>query len=459
MTRSGRRPAPEATRGRLRRAVEVDQGRGRRAGAGRTAAEVGLAAARAAGAGTESAVRRRQPGRGAPRPAGWGGQETVTSARPSRRRGRRRIEPQLGRWHDGGGAPEARQAQISQTAASKRGVATWVTGSAGPGRTRGRSAAHQVGEAAVRHLHPLGPAGRAGGVDDVGEVVRRPPRHRHRRVARRPPAIVVQADEQRRPRPGASRAPRRRPGVSSTGPRASSSMKARRSGGIGRIERHVGAAGLEDAEQRRPPAPAERSTQTADRQLRPDAELAQAAGQAVGARVELAVGQALARERPRRRRVRACARACARRADGRRLCPSLPRRCRSTRPAAGGARPRRAAAARRPRRSGSATAASRRRREVARAGARRCGVEEVGGVLQRAAQSAVAAPRASGSRSNFAVRPRQVDRPQAQARRSPACRHGAFWRANMTWNEGRAAEVRSGCSSSTSCSNGTSWCA
>ena len=73
-----------------------------------------------------------------------------------------------------------------------------------------------------------------------------------------------------------------------TGARASSSMKARRSRGYVGVERHVGAAGLEDAEQRDDQL--ERALQAdADQHVGADAAPAQAWASRFARRVELAV--------------------------------------------------------------------------------------------------------------------------------------------------------------------------
>ena len=116
-------------------------------------------------------------------------------------------------------------------------------------------------------------------------------------------------------------------------------MKASRSARIGRVERHVGAAGLEDAEQRhdhlRASAPGRRH-----QHLGPDAQ-PRAGGARAGwpARSSSRVGQPLLLEdapRPRR----ACAPPAPRTAAWTQRSPRIVgRRARSTRPAAGAARP------------------------------------------------------------------------------------------------------------------------
>ncbi|VWC50632.1 hypothetical protein BLA6860_07813 [Burkholderia lata] len=63
--------------------------------------------------------------------------------------------------------------------------------------------------------------------------------------------------------------------------------------GIGGIERHIGAAGLEDAEQRDDHRRAAVETD-GDRRIGGDVEFDQVAREAVGARVEFGVGEALA---------------------------------------------------------------------------------------------------------------------------------------------------------------------
>ena len=83
--------------------------------------------------------------------------------------------------------------------------------------------------------------------------------------------------------------------VTSTGAPASASMKARRSWRIGGIERQIGAAGLEDAEE--PDDHLERALDAQpDHHLGADARAPQVMRQLVGARIELAIGEALVLE-------------------------------------------------------------------------------------------------------------------------------------------------------------------
>ena len=129
-----------------------------------------------------------------------------------------------------------------------RSSASTPVSSAGPKLRRAQRT--QRHGAAVLDRHPLRAPRRARGVDHVGEVAGR---------RRAPPAPLA--------RGAAPPAPRRRPGsdprpggrqpvqpapsaVSTTAAPASASMKASRSARIGGIERHVGAARLEDRQQR-----------------------------------------------------------------------------------------------------------------------------------------------------------------------------------------------------------------
>ena len=62
--------------------------------------------------------------------------------------------------------------------------------------------------------------------------------------------------------------------------------------------------------------------------------------------------------------------------------------------------------------------------------------------------------RASGRTSPSACRLDGAAREPGERRARP---RGAFWSTSITWKSGVCARLRSGCSSSTSCSNGTSW--
>ena len=66
-------------------------------------------------------------------------------------------------------------------------------------------------------------------------------------------------------------------------------------GWVGRVERHIGAAGLQDAQHRDQHVGGALETQ-ADEHLRPDAQRAQPVRQLVGAFIQLAVGQTLRME-------------------------------------------------------------------------------------------------------------------------------------------------------------------
>ncbi len=153
-------------------------------------------------------------------------------------------------------------------------------------------AGEEVGRVAVADHHPLGAAGGAGRIDDVGQGPR-PPLLRQRLRAldreslvrrrverqdldlggRQPAAQALLRDDQRYPRvPQHEVEPLRR---------------------VGRIEREIGAAGLQDAQERH--RQLRRALQEdADRHLGADAVPAQAAGEPVRAVVQLGIGEARA---------------------------------------------------------------------------------------------------------------------------------------------------------------------
>ena len=104
----------------------------------------------------------------------------------------------------------------------------------------------QPHHAPVRDRHAFGPARRAGRVDDVGQVVRRDPDGRARRLTRcEPPAFSRQADALRRG--PARRPPRSLVGQHQLKPRVPR-QKAQPLGGVFRVERYVTAAGLQHRE-------------------------------------------------------------------------------------------------------------------------------------------------------------------------------------------------------------------
>ena len=162
-------------------------------------------------------------------------------------------------------------------------------------------------DAAVGDRHALGPAGRARGVDHVGEVVGGPrggrgcPHARAGSVApRRVQAEAHHAFGSRQPvdAVGAGRAAPRR--------RASASMKARRSRRVVGIERHVGAAGLEDRQQRDDHARASGRGRRRPRVSAPTPEPRRWCASRLARAFELAVGQPTRPRTPPRPR-RACA--------------------------------------------------------------------------------------------------------------------------------------------------------
>ena len=150
----------------------------------------------------------------------------------------------------------------------------------------------------MRDLDPFGPAGRARGVDDVGEVRRTGSAVEIRAasfVARLP--FRVEAEDTR----VAVRQIVEQPllGEQDRDARVVE-HEGEPLGGIGRVERHVGAARLEDGQEphhhRRRPAGAQ-----AHQHLGADAQGAKTSGQAVRPGVELGVGERLGGSRPRRR--------------------------------------------------------------------------------------------------------------------------------------------------------------
>ncbi len=145
----------------------------------------------------------------------------------------------------------------------------------------------QVDEAGVGIDRALGRAGRARGVDAVGQVLRRG--QRGRVIGRLPGDLVPVAIEAERPRMR-----RQAFGQRSLG-------QQHRRGGIGQhpgqplgrvvgVERHVGGAGLEDAEDADGEVEAALDAQR-DQAVGPHAEAAQVVGELVGARVERGIAQ------------------------------------------------------------------------------------------------------------------------------------------------------------------------
>ena len=122
-----------------------------------------------------------------------------------------------------------------------------------------------------------------------------------RRAARSAGALRRRRGSTRRRR-GAGSAPARRAGSAAPARRASSSMKRQPLARVGGIERHVGAAGLEDGRAAPTTSSGERSRQTPTSVSGPTPSGAQAAGQPVGPRVELARRSARSPSADQRRR-------------------------------------------------------------------------------------------------------------------------------------------------------------
>ena len=281
-----------------------------------------------------------------------------------------------------------------------------------------------------RHHHPLGPARRARGVDHVGQVLRR-----RRRSAGRLGALSRASTP--RSAPARVRVTTAAPGV------LQRARPAARRDSAG-IERHVGAAGLEDAQERPPPLhrALDSRGRPAPRAPRPAPA---GAGPAVGAPVELAVGQApspadhgrgLGRPRGLRREQVVQAGAIL----------EEPAPWRSTRPSTWC---RSAAAQQRQLARRGAPARPRRRRAGASKWPRQpltvVGVEEVGG---RTRASAASARRASVEATASGRTWRCRRPPPAGASRRPGSSErllaGAFWSTSITWNSGVWLEVALG---------------
>ena len=232
-------------------------------------------------------------------------------------------------------------------------------------------------------------------------------------------------------------------------------------GRVVRVERQIGAAGLEDAEQ-----PDQHRQRALDAQphhhLGPDAERAQVMRQLVRARVELAVAQPLAPRTP-PRPPQACARPAPRTAPA---SVAAGDRARGVVPL-----PQDRAALRRRRGCRGGRSRARDRRPQPPAAARSRPRQRLDACRDRTGRWRIPAP----PRSPPASRPpRAARRGQATGRTSrsplrpaqtPRCRPGSvearagalFWNASITWNSGCRASERAGLSTSTSRSNGTSW--
>ncbi len=160
----------------------------------------------------------------------------------------------------------------------------------------------QVEQAAMRYRDPLGPAGRAGGVDDVGRQISRrcaalhPHRARRRRADRRPHRHIFEVAGEVQDRHAALGDPRReeRPQSGMDQERQSAGVRqhigeaVRRPGGI---ERQVGGSCL-PCRERRDDRLGGAAGEDGDHSPRTGAEGGEAGGQPVRGAVELAVGEA-----------------------------------------------------------------------------------------------------------------------------------------------------------------------
>ena len=150
------------------------------------------------------------------RRAAAAGRATVT---PRSRQPARRASPGASRVASAGTAtsrppPRQRRQSSPDRGVEGSGPARSVVTLAGAEAVGRRVPGDQVDQRAVRDRDALGPAGRARGVDDVGEVSRalaRPdaPAGGHRARRRAPRHRRRAARPRRRSRPGARRAPRR----------------------------------------------------------------------------------------------------------------------------------------------------------------------------------------------------------------------------------------------------------
>ena len=208
-----------------------------------------------------------------------------------------------------------------------------------------RVAVQVAGDAPVRDHGPLGGAGRSGGVDDVRQVLRRDaaPAGSVVRLSLDGRPVVVQQEHAQALRTQAGGVACPEEGVRQDQLHAGIGRhEAQTLGGIGGVQGDVGAAGLEDRQERDDQLGAALQ-QDPHARLRAHAPRAQRVRQPVRPPVQLGVGDPLlpVHQRP---PPRGCAPPAARRARAR-----IPRRAalrrRSTRPGAAGARPRPAATA------------------------------------------------------------------------------------------------------------------
>ena len=186
------------------------------------------------------------------------------------RAARRRRRPSSRPTSTTGAAHASSGRKSSRPAMSKESVVTATSSVAGrQARSSRAMRAQEVDERAVRDQHALGPAGRARGVDDVGEVVGR---HGLRRRGRR--RSGTPAPRPRRPGhepatpSGTATLAERRASVTQHAARASSQHEGQPLRREGRVEGDVGAARLEDGRAAPPPARARASQAEADQRAR-----------------------------------------------------------------------------------------------------------------------------------------------------------------------------------------------
>ena len=267
-------------------------------------------------------------------------------------------------------------------------------------------------------VSPAAP-GRSAGSAATPRRVQRPPHGTHAPAAGQPAA-------QRAPASAAPAAPR---------VRQHERQPLRR---IGRVQRHVRAAGLEHAQHARPPSPAPRSRHSPTRTSGPTPQPREVVRQLVRARVQLARRSALAPRRPppprpacappAPRRARGCSRS--RRVRGRRRVPRL-QHLRALRLAAAAAA-RESRALRRPRRPAPAA-----RSQVPEHPLDRARVEQVACAYSSAAAQAPRVLRqraASGRTWRVSASAPTRSAPQPRQRQAPPSARSAA--TNITWKSG-----------------------
>ena len=176
---------------------------------------------------TRRSARQRAPAAGASRNALQHATGTKCSvgdaarARDRLRQVRRVAVPVRARQHQPrAGAAAARRAPSTETS-KLNGVFCSTASSAPSADAVAASSSSRLHDAAVRDHHALGPAGRAGGVDDVGQVLRRqPPRAGFVAGARPTRVRVARPAQHRRAVRAAARAAQRAPASAAPARRA-----------------------------------------------------------------------------------------------------------------------------------------------------------------------------------------------------------------------------------------------